>query len=65
MSKQQIVELLKFCLTNIYFFFQGKYYEQMQGAAMGSPIRSLIANLFMKEFEVKALNSCPHHLPRV
>ena len=27
---------------------------------MGSPISSLIANLFMEEFEAKALSSCPH-----
>ena len=40
-----------------YFLFQGKYYEQVQGAAMGSPISPLIANLFMEEFEVKALSS--------
>ena len=34
--------------------------EQVQGPAMGSPISPLIVNLFMEEFEVKALNSCPH-----
>ena len=60
MSIQQIVQLLEFCLTNSYFLFQGKYYEQVKGAAMGSSISPLIANLFMEEFEVKALNSCPH-----
>ena len=27
---------------------------------MGSPISPLIASLFMKEFEVKALSTCPH-----
>ena len=50
MSIQQIVQLLEFCLTNTYFLFQGKYYEQVQGAAMGSPISPLIANLFIEEF---------------
>ena len=30
--------LLEFCLTNTYFSFQGKLYEQKEGAAMGSPI---------------------------
>ena len=59
MTIQQIVQFLEFCLTNTYFLFQGKYYEQVQGAAMGSPISPLIANLFMEELEVKALNSCP------
>ena len=60
MSIQQIVTLLGFCLKNTYFFFQGKFYEQVHGAAMGSPLSPLIANLFIEEFEVKALSSCPH-----
>ena len=60
MSIPQITSLLEFCLTNTYFLFQGKYYEQVQGAAMGSPISPLIANIFMEEFEVKALSSIPH-----
>ena len=60
MSIPQITSLLEFCLTHTYFLFQGKYYEQVQGAAMGSPISPLIANIFMEEFEVKALSSIPH-----
>ena len=63
MSIPQITSLLEFCLTNTYFLFQGKYYEQVQGAAMGSPISPLIANIFMEEFEVKALSSIPHPFP--
>ena len=60
MSIQQITTLLKFCLTNTYFLFQGKYYEQVLGVVMGSPISPLIANQFMEEFEVKALSTCSH-----
>ena len=37
-----------------------KSFEGLQGAAMGSPISPLIANIFMEEFEVKALQSCPN-----
>ena len=55
----QITTLLEFCLTNTYFLFQDKFYEQVQGAAVGSPISPHIANLFMEEFEVKALSTCP------
>ena len=58
MSIQQIVTLLEFCLKNTYLLFQGKFYEQVHGAAMGSSISALIANLIMEEFEAKALSSC-------
>ena len=57
MSIPQIINLLEFYLKNTYFLFQGKYYEQVHGAAMGSPISSLIANLFMEEFDVKAITA--------
>ena len=60
MSISQITSLLEFCLTHTCFLFQGKYYEQVQGTTMGSPISPLIANIFMEKFEVKAFNSFPH-----
>ena len=60
MSITQIISLLEFCLTHTYFLLQGKYYEQVQGAAMGSPISPLIANIFMEEFEVKTIQSFPN-----
>ena len=59
MSIAQITSLLEFCLTHTYFLFQGKYYQQAQGAAMGSPISPLIANIFMEEFEVKPSSPSP------
>ena len=58
-SIPQIVTLLEFCLKNTYYLFQGKYYKQVHGAAVGSPINSLMINLFMEEFEVKAINCAP------
>ena len=56
----QIITLLGFCLINTYFPFQGKYYKQVHGTAMGSPISPLSANLFMEEFEIMAISSTPH-----
>ena len=38
MSIQQITTLQEFCLTNAYFLFQGKHYEQVQGDAVGPPL---------------------------
>ena len=60
MSIPHIIKLLEFCLKNSYFLFQGKYYEQVHGAAMGFPISPFIANLFMEEFKVKALSTASH-----
>ena len=60
MSTQHIMHLLEFCLRSTYFTFRGKFYEQVEGAVMGSPISPIVANLFMESFEVRALQSSPN-----
>ena len=60
MPVQHIISILEFCLRSTYFTFQGRLYEQEEGADMGSPIRSIVANLFMEDFEKKAIDSSPH-----
>ena len=57
MKVEHIISLLEFCLKTTYFQFQGRFFEQLQGAAMGSPINPIVANLFMEEFEIMAINS--------
>ena len=59
-SPKQIISLLEFCLNSTYFTFQGKFYEQVDGTAMGSPISPIVANLFMEDLETKALATSPH-----
>ena len=59
MTVNQISCLLEFCLKTTYFTFQGKFFEQVKGAAMGSPISPIVANLFMEDLEVKALSTAP------
>ena len=51
--------LLEFCLENTYFSFQSRFYEQTQGAAMGSPISPIVANLFKEDLEVQAISTSP------
>ena len=60
MSVKHITCLLKFCLRSTYFTLQDKYYEQVEGAAMGSPISPIVANLYMEDFEMRAINTSPH-----
>ena len=64
MKVEQVISLLEFCLKTTYFQFQGRYFEQLQGAAMESPIRPIVANLYMEEFEIKAINTAEYP-PRI
>jgi len=45
--------------TTTYFQWQGEFFEQNDGVAMGSPLSSVIANYFMETFEVNALATAP------
>ena len=47
MSVSQITSLLEYCFRSTYFVFQGEYYEQLEGAAMGSPLSPIIANIYI------------------
>ena len=60
MEVRDIILLLEFCLKNTYLSFQGQFYEQVEGAAMGSPVSPIVANLYMEYLEQKALSTAPH-----
>ena len=60
LSIENILSLLEFYITSTYFSFQGKFFEQLEGAAMGSPLSPIVANLYMESFEVEAIRSAPH-----
>ena len=60
MAVNQISCLLEFCLSITYYFtFKGKMYEQVKGADVGSPLRPIVANLFMEDLKTKALATAP------
>ena len=48
-----IILLLEFCLKNTCFSFQGQFFEQVEGVAMGSPVSPIVANLYMEYLEQK------------
>ena len=47
MSIKHIIKLLEFCLRSTNFVFQGQYCEQVEGAAMGSPLNPIVANIYI------------------
>ena len=60
MSADNIIEMLGFCLNNTYFLFQDQFFEQAKGAAIGSPVNPIVANIYMKAFENRAISTALH-----
>ena len=60
MSVNNIICLQEFCLKSTYFTYQGQHFEQLEGAAVGSPISPIVANVCMENFEEKAISTAPH-----
>ena len=57
LTPAQIADLLTFVLRSTYFQYNGSIYEQKDGAAMGSPVSAVIANLYMESFEEQAITT--------
>ena len=57
LSIDDIIQLLEFCLKATYFSFRGKYYQQIFGTAMGSPVSVVVADMVMENIEQRALNT--------
>jgi len=55
----QIVGVLDFVLRSTYFHYNGSIYKQRDSAAMGSPVSTVIVNLYMEIFEEQAIESAP------
>ena len=51
MQKNEVISLLKLVLENCVFSFQGNFYKQLHGAAVGSPCSPVVANINMEYFE--------------
>ena len=55
---QAILDLLQLCLENNDFTFNGDWYVQTHGTAMGKKFAPNYANIFMAEWESEALKKC-------
>ena len=52
-------ELLQLCTKGTVFYFNGYYYRQKDGVAMGSPLGPALANVFLCHYEKYWLDDCP------
>lgn len=55
---KEILELLEINLTRNDFEFDGEFYLQIKGTAMGKKFAPAYANIFMAEWEASALGTC-------
>ena len=56
--KHDFRNLLNIATKESFFLFNNKYYKQVDGVAMGSPLGPALANIFMCSFESKWLQDC-------
>ena len=54
-----MIELLELVLTNNHLEFNGEFYHQLSGTAMGTRLAPSYANLFMTKFEDKYVYTYP------
>jgi hypothetical protein len=56
-TREVLKDLLCICTKESHFVFNGSYYDQIDGVAMGSSLGPLFANVFMSEFERRHMDA--------
>ena len=56
--KHNFRNLLNIATKETFFMFNNKYYKQVDGVAVGSPLGPALANIYMCSFESKWLQDC-------
>ena len=59
LCRQDLKKLIMFVAKENYFLFDNKYFDQIDGVSMGSPIGPVLANIFMCHLEEGALHTFP------
>ena len=62
-SEKDLTILFNFATCKTHFLFTGKFYDQIDGVAMGSPLAPVLANLFMGHYEKECLSNYDGVLP--
>ena len=58
-TREQFKKLLSLAVKNSCFLFNGEYFEQVDGVAMGSPLGPTLANIFLCHHEESWIKKCP------
>ena len=59
LSKNEFRNLLELATKESLFVFDGIYYKQTDGVAMGSPLGPTLANIFLCHYEETWISECP------
>ena len=60
LSPRQILDLLDILLRTTYFKFNGDFYQQTDGAAMGDPTSAIVSEIYMQSLETTAITTADH-----
>jgi hypothetical protein len=65
LENEEIMKLITTCTSQNYFIFNEKFYEQISGLAMGSPLSPLLADIFMDRFEQNLFKNLPKNMNKI
>ena len=63
-TRKELKKLFLFATPQTHFIFNSKFYNQIDGIAMGSPLAPVLANIFMGFQESKWLNQYSLNKPK-
>ena len=58
-NKQQVLEMLSLTTIENLILLNQKYYSQINGRVMGSPLGPTLANIFLCNYKTTWLKNCP------
>ena len=59
LTKESFQSILELAALDFFFIFDGKYYKQKDGVAMGCPLGPILAYVFLCHLEEQWISNCP------
>ena len=60
LSPKNVMDLLEFLVRTTFFIFNGTYYQQTEGVAMGGPPSLIVSEIYMQATGTTALTATSH-----